>query len=182
MKSRRTEPGRRDRLIDITIDLIAEIGVAGLSHRKIAARADVPLGTLTYHFGGMDGLLYEAFTRFANSIADTFTARLGAAADAEQAQAAVLDLIHSESGRQSNRDLVIVFELYTLAARDPKFRRITSTWMRRSREDLERHFSPRAARQLDALIEGAAIHRALDPEPADRELMRDAVAKIVARG
>ncbi|WP_040421220.1 TetR/AcrR family transcriptional regulator [Actinopolymorpha alba] len=180
VRARRTDPGRRDRLIDITIDLIAEIGVAGISHRKITARADVPLGSLSYHFNGLDDLLYEAFTRFANSIADTFAARLGAAADTTQAQAMVVDLIHHLSDQQSNRDQVITYELYTLAARDPRFRQITSTWMQRSRHELERHFDPRTARQLDALIEGVAIHRALDPEPADRELTRDAVAKIVA--
>ncbi|MFF2331765.1 MULTISPECIES: TetR/AcrR family transcriptional regulator [unclassified Streptomyces] len=180
MKTRRTDPGRRDRLIDITIDLIAESGVAGLSHRKITARADVPLGSLSYHFDGMYELLHEAFTRFADAVADAFTARLSAAADAAEAQVAVVDLVHQLSGEASNRDQVITYELYTLAARDPRFRRITRDWMCRSRQALERHFDPRTARQLDAFIEGMAIHRALDPEPSDRDLTGEAVAKIVA--
>jgi DNA-binding transcriptional regulator YbjK len=75
---------------------------------------------------------------------------------------------------------VITAELYTLAAREPRFRQITSAWMRRSRQALERHFDARTARQLDALIEGLALHRALDPEPAGRELTREAVERITA--
>lgn len=180
MRARRTDPGRRDRLVDVTIDLIAEIGVVGVSHRKIAARADVPVGSLAYHFGGMHELLQEAFTRFADSIADAFAERMNGAADAAEAEAAVVDLIHTVPGEAGNRDQVITYELYTLAARDPTFREITRSWMHRSREVLEEHFDPRVARQLDALIEGMVLHRALDPAPPDRELAAEAVSKIVA--
>jgi len=50
--------------------------------------------------------------------------------------------------------------------------------MRRSRVELERHFDSDTARQLDALIEGLAIHRNLDPEPPSRALTEQAIAKI----
>ncbi len=71
-RTRRTDPGRRDRIVDACLDVIADVGVAGASHRRIAARADVPLGSMSYHFAGMDELLREAFTRFADGVADTF--------------------------------------------------------------------------------------------------------------
>ncbi|CAM5488856.1 hypothetical protein SGRI78S_04750 [Streptomyces griseus subsp. griseus] len=64
MATGRTDPERRDRIIDAVLDLIVDEGVAGVSHRKVAARAGVPLGSMTYHFSGMDELLHEAFTRF----------------------------------------------------------------------------------------------------------------------
>ncbi|MFD6211517.1 TetR/AcrR family transcriptional regulator, partial [Peribacillus sp. NPDC060253] len=50
-------PGRRERILAAVLDLIAEDGVAGVSHRKAAARAGVPLGSMTYHFASMDELL-----------------------------------------------------------------------------------------------------------------------------
>lgn len=180
MRPRRTDPGRRDRLVDVTIDLVAEVGVPGISHRRIAERADVPLGSMTYHFAGMDELLHEAFSRFAERIAASFEARLAAARDADEALAAVVDLVHELSDPASNRDQVVTYELYTLAARDPRYRAITTSWMARSRRELERHFDPRVTRQLDALIEGLALHRALDEAPFDRDLTRDALRKIVA--
>jgi DNA-binding transcriptional regulator YbjK len=162
---RRTEPDRRDRLIDVTLDVVAEVGVAGASHRKIAARADVPLGSMTYHFDGMDELLHEG--------------RLGAATTRDEAKEAVVALVHDDlTGPAAVRDQVLSYELYTLAAREPRFREITREWMRRSRVELERHFDPDTARQVDALIEGLSIHRALDPSPPSRALTREAVERI----
>ncbi|WP_129336535.1 TetR/AcrR family transcriptional regulator [Cellulomonas endophytica] len=179
MRARRTDPDRRDRIVDATVDLIAEVGVAGVSHRKIAARADVPLGSMTYHFTGMDELLHEAFTRFAEHVAASFEARLGAARDVEEAVEAVVDLVHELSDHGNHRDQVVSYELYTLAARDPRYRAITTGWMARSRRELERHLDPSLTRQLDALIEGLALHRALDEDPFDRSVTLDAVRKIV---
>ncbi|WP_199422263.1 TetR/AcrR family transcriptional regulator [Actinotalea solisilvae] len=179
MRPRRTDPGRRDRIIDVALELIAEVGVAGVSHRRIAERADVPLGSMTYHFAGMDEVLREAFTRFADRVAASFEAHLSAAADGEQAVTAVVDLIHELSDRAGGRDQVLTYELYTLAARDPRYRAITTAWMARSRHELERHFDPTVTRQLDALIEGLALHRALDDDPFDRTLTEQAVRKVV---
>jgi TetR/AcrR family transcriptional regulator, regulator of biofilm formation and stress response len=178
---RRHEPNRRNRLIDVTLDLIAEVGVAGISHRKIAARAGVPLGSMTYHFDGMAQLLFEAFARFAETISKRFEERLGVATTIDEASNAVVSLIHEDlTGPQAARDAVLSFELYTLAAREPRFRAITREWMRRSRVELEHHFDSDTAHQLEAIIEGFAIHRSLDLEPPSRALTEQAIAKITA--
>lgn len=177
--NRRPDPERRDRIIDACLELIAEAGVAGTSHRKVAARADVPLGSMTYHFTGIDELLREAFTRFADTVVAGFEARLSATGTPAEARAAVVDLIENEI-LASPTDLVLTHELYALAARNPAYWQITHRWMRRSRAALERHFPPDTAAQLDALIEGLTIHRALDTEPNDPRRTRDAVAKITA--
>lgn len=182
MRARRTDPGRRDRIIDVTLDLIAEVGVAGLSHRKVADRADVPLGSMTYHFAGMDELLREAFSRFADRIATSFEARLAQVSGPEDVADAVVDVVHALSERDEARDHVLTYELYTLAAREPAFRALTTAWMGRSRRALERHVDARTARQVDALIEGLALHRALDDEPHDRTLTEDAVRKVLGAG
>jgi DNA-binding transcriptional regulator YbjK len=181
MATGHADPQRRTRILDAALDLVAEEGVAGVSHRKIAARAGVPLGSMTYHFTGIDDLLREAFGRFTDHIVAVFEAHLGTAADPGEAREAVTDLIHALSGG-SSRDLVLTQELYTLAARRPAYRELTGTWMCRSRVHLERHFDPDTARQLDALIEGLTLHRALATEPHDRSLTREAVARITHGG
>lgn len=178
-RSRRPDPGRRDRIIDACLDVVAEVGVAGASHRTIAAAAGVPLGSMTYHFDGMQELLREAFGRFAAAVADRFERRMAAAADFEEAKRAVVDIITVDTlGNQ--RDLVLTHELYTLAARDPACRDITNAWMAAGRRALERHFDPLTARLLDALIEGLSLHRALDTEPHDAEAAAEAVERITA--
>ena len=161
----------------MTIDAITELGVAGLSARKVATRADVPLGSITYHFADMDELLREAFTRFADSVARRFEERMQTAVTEAEAKAAVARIIH-EDVFDTPASLVLTHELYTLAARVPEYRTITRDWMRRSRAALECHFDPMTARQLDALIEGLTIHRALDTEPHDVELTVGAIESI----
>lgn len=174
---RRFDPERRDRIIAAALDVIAEAGVAGASHRKIAARADVPLGSMTYHFTGMEEVLREAFTRFAATIAVRFEARMAQATTFDEARAAVVDLIH-EDLTGSARELVLTQELYTLAAREPLYREITHAWMKQSRDALVRHFDPATCRMLDALIEGLSLHAALDIEEHHRSATAEAVARI----
>ncbi len=176
-RGRRNEPGRRDAIIDACLEVLARDGVAGASHRKVAAQAGVPLGATTYYFDGMEGLLHEAFTRFATSISDRFERRMHLAADIDEAREAVVAII-LEDVFGDDRDLILSHELYTLAAREPVFRAITSAWMARSRAALERHFDADTTRMLDALIEGLTIHRALDAEARDPREVRAAVARI----
>ncbi|MEU1466265.1 TetR family transcriptional regulator [Streptomyces sp. NPDC005727] len=181
MATGHTDPQRRARILDATLDLIAEEGIVRVSHRKIAARAGVPLGSMTYYFSGMDEVLREAFRRFTEHIVMVFDDHLAAPADPVRAREAVADLVHvlSEGDR---RDLVLTQELYTLAARRPDYRDLTHEWMRRSRVHLEKHFDADTARQLDALIEGLTLHRALSRQPHDRALTLEAINRITAAG
>ena len=181
MATRRTDPERRSRIIDASLELLAAEGVAGTSHRKVAVRADVPLGSMTYHFENMDELLREAFTRFASTVILRFEERLGAASTPEEARQAVAEIIRQDVFPSAD-DLVLTHELYTLAARVPAFREITQQWMTRSRRALELHFDPVTARQLDALIEGLTIHRALDTEPYNHSVTVEAIRRITAAG
>jgi TetR/AcrR family transcriptional regulator, regulator of biofilm formation and stress response len=178
---RRLDPDRRHRIIDAALDVIAEQGVAGTTHRRVAAAADVPLGSMTYHFHNMDELLREAFTRFAESGSAAFRRALAGVTDRQQAEAVVVDLI-TEASAGPPRELVLTHELYTLAAREPEFRRITRDWMARDRVTFEAHFDPVTARLLNAMIEGLAIHQTLDVRPADPALAVDAVRRIVGSG
>ena len=153
--------------------------MAGTSHRKVAEAADVPLGSMTYHFAGMNDLLHEAFSRFARTVSDRFEQRMAAAHDTDSARRAIADTI-TRVVFSSQRDLVLTHELYTLAARDPAYRDITNAWMARSRRTLERYFDPTTARILDALVEGLSIHRALDNEPQDEAIVVAAIERITA--
>lgn len=178
-RGRPNDPERRDRIIDACLEVIARVGVAGTSHRKVAAQAKVPLGAMTYYFAGMSDLLQASFTRFATTISDRFERRMATVDSEDAAKAAVIAIIVADVF-PDNRELVLSHELYTLAARDPAYRSITSAWMRRSRAALERHFDPETARMLDALIEGLTIHRALDAEARDPREVEEAVARITA--
>ncbi|MCI9889748.1 TetR family transcriptional regulator [Micrococcales bacterium 31B] len=178
-RGRRNDPERRDRIIDACLDVIATVGVAGASHRRVAQVAGVPLGSMTYHFEGMDELLHEAFTRFSTEVSERFEQRMRAATDADAARDAVVAIV-LEDVFDDTRELVLTHELYTLAARDARYRSLTKQWMARSRDALQHWFDPATARALDALIEGFTIHYALDDGPRDREEIARAVNRIAS--
>jgi TetR/AcrR family transcriptional regulator, regulator of biofilm formation and stress response len=57
----------RAKVLAATIDLIYELGLGGITHRKIAERAGVPLGTTTYHFESLTQLIELAIRQELNA-------------------------------------------------------------------------------------------------------------------
>lgn len=60
IKSARTKKA----ILDATLELIAQYGLAYLSHRRIAQKADVRLSLTSYYFGTLDKLVEAAFDLF----------------------------------------------------------------------------------------------------------------------
>jgi AcrR family transcriptional regulator len=84
-----SEHPSRQRLLAAAEDLIAEGGVAAISTRKISERAGTAMSQITYHFGGLDGLLHAAMEDNAGAV----TARRVAGLSALDAGAKPVDLI-----------------------------------------------------------------------------------------
>jgi DNA-binding transcriptional regulator YbjK len=175
---RRYDPDRRARIVQATLDVIAEHGVAGTTHRRVAAAADVPLGSMTYHFTGLVELLTEAFTLLADTVSARFTERLAAASNRAEACEAVVDLVVDDSWA-TPRTMLLSYELYAFAARNPPLRVVMQGWMEKSRAALRQHFSADTAKVLDAMIEGLSIHRSVDVAPMDRAEIRALVGRLV---
>lgn len=178
MRARRHDPDRKDRIVDAAIEVIAEHGVAGTTHRMIAAAADVPLGSLTYHFTGLDDLRTQAFQRHAERMLVVYAGHFEAVHTREELVEAVTDLIHGDAGADTH-DWAIAYELYLAALRDPALRAVTERWMRTSRAVLERFVDPVTARGVDALIEGLVMHKTLSTSPLPRQQIRTIVARTV---
>ena len=178
-RPRRHDPDRRERLITAALDVIAEHGIAGATHRAIARAADVPLGSTSYHFSSIDELLAAAFTVLAERVAGALEERMRAAPDPVAAVDSLArhladDLLGDE------RALVLAVELYVAAARRPALRAVTQDWMLRSRQALEVHFDTVTARELDALVEGLVLHQFLSTDPMTSEQVRHALLRITS--
>jgi TetR/AcrR family transcriptional regulator, regulator of biofilm formation and stress response len=175
---RRYDPERKSRIVDAAIEVIASQGVAGTTMRRIATAADVPLGSLTYHFSGLDDLLAQAFERHAMRMSPLYEAHFEGVRDEPGFVDAVTDLIHGEAGA-APRDWAVAYELYLAALRHPALRSVTEAWMRRSRSVLERFVDPVTARGVDALIEGLVMHLTLSTATFDRADTRAIVARLL---
>ncbi|MEU4427169.1 TetR family transcriptional regulator [Actinoplanes sp. NPDC024001] len=177
-RARRHDPERKDRIIEATIRMIAEHGVAGTTHRLIAAAADVPLGSLTYHFTGLEDLRSQAFRRHAERMSAIYAAHFEGVRTRADLIDAITRLIHGDAGA-GPRDWAIAYELYLAALRDPDLRAVTDSWMRTSRAVLERFVDATTARGVDALIEGLVIHKTLATTPVPIEEIREIVIRAV---
>ncbi|MFE4466103.1 TetR/AcrR family transcriptional regulator [Oerskovia sp. NPDC056781] len=177
---RRVDPDRKDRIVDAALDVVAEHGVAGTTHRVVAAAADVPLGSMTYHFENLDELLRLAFERHAAQAAARFEAAMAAVPEGGDPVEAIVALVCDESGKYQ-RDLLVALELYVLAARKPAFRTVTHRWMAASRAALRRHVDADVVPDLDALIEGLVLHAALSTEASGARLDPERVRRAVRR-
>lgn len=157
----------RQQAIDAAFSVIAECGVPGATYRKIAAQARLSPGTLTYHFPTIDDLLLAAFRQFADKIGEGFRSRMQAAEGHQQACEAVADLICGDVWPTPGH-LLLSFELYAMASRNPAYRAVLHDWMEHSQQALCLQFDADQARLLDALIEGLTIHNVLGPNPLPR--------------
>jgi len=173
------DPGRRERILDAALDVVAAEGVHGTTHRRIAARAGVPLGSLTYYFAGLDEILAEAFARLVDAMSAFYGRTLGTAETREEAEAAVVELICGPA-YASEREMTLIFEMYAYANHDPAVQALARDWVLRSRDTLSRHFPEDVCRALDVLVEGWPIHRSFDAAPTDRALVAATVHAIVA--
>ncbi|WP_070108780.1 TetR/AcrR family transcriptional regulator [Sodalis glossinidius] len=140
-----------------------------ITHRKIATAADVPLGSMTYYFAGMQQLLKEAFSQFAVAMSADYVARLGLARSADEVGDAIVDIICSDETTRG-RNLLLSYELYLYGSRHPELKPVMQDWMARSQRALLRFFDLPTARALDALIEGMTLHHSVDRTPASRQL------------
>ena len=65
---RKIPEDRRSTILDATLRLIATDGVDSVTHRRVAAAADVALGSTTYYFESREQLLREAFRLYLTRI------------------------------------------------------------------------------------------------------------------
>lgn len=109
----------RSHIMHVTLDLIGEHGIGGLTNRRIANAAGVSLGTLTYHFSSQRQLLGEALSAFVTGEVDRLsvitTALEHDEISAEDAAKRAQDIVEFAV---TSHEQIAQFELYLHAARD----------------------------------------------------------------
>ncbi|MGY0062743.1 TetR/AcrR family transcriptional regulator [Streptomyces sp. LZ34] len=177
--ARRYDPERRQRIIDAAAAVVRERGIAGLGHRAVAAAADVPLGSTTYHFASLDDLLVAALRQInAEWLAEVERWAEGvdpAAPPADELARWLGELLTGDRAR-----LELEYELYFAALRHEGLRPIAAECLDEMARMLTRLVPDVAtARAVVALIDGLALQVLLADRPYDREGTRAALARIM---
>ena len=175
------EVTRREQILHATLEAIAEYGISGVTHRKIAQRADVPLGSMTYYFTGIDALLEEALSDFARQMSQTYRDYL-AQATSQRAACEALTQVICGAQITTPKNMELMYQLYAYASRRPGLKAIMQEWMQRSQQILEAWFDPATARALDAFIEGMTLHYVIDRQPLSEAEIRAMVLRLAGLG
>lgn len=175
--ARRYDPERRDRIIDAAIRVVGERGIAGLSHRSVAAEADVPLGSTTYHFASLDELLIAALRRTNENFAAVLR-ESPALADPEADLAAELARLLGEFFAGGRGRAELEYELYLAAVRRPALRPVAAEWTDGVTTLLRPRTDPATARALVALMDGICIQVLLTGGAYDEAYAREMLGRV----
>lgn len=176
--ARRYDPERRQRIIDAAIRVVGEKGIAGLSHRTVAAEADVPLGSTTYHFKTLDDLLVAALRQANEGFAKVIASR-GAMEDPDTDLAAELAGWMGEWLSGDRTGVELECELYLAALRRPALRPVAAEWARDLADRLSQRTDAVTARALVALLDGICLQVLLTEVPYDEEYAREVLARVI---
>ncbi|MEU6444067.1 TetR family transcriptional regulator [Streptomyces sp. NPDC047046] len=176
-RPRRHDPARRTRVLDATLGVLVSDGAAGITHRKVAARADVPLGSVTYHFASLAELRAAAFARYVALRTEEFAAAFAEVRDRPGLLDALVAQVREATERR--RSAVLGFELHLAALRDPGLRALTEEWTAASRAVLARFTGAVTASRLDALLEGLILRALLATTPEPEEETRAALSGVL---
>lgn len=175
---RRYDPERRQRIIDAAIRVVGEKGLAGLSHRSVAAEADVPLGSTTYHFKTLDDLMVAALRQAGEGYLKMITEGAGFA-DSDVDLADELARLTGEWLAGDRTGVELEYELYLAALRRPALRSVAAEWAERFTAVLVRRTDPVTARALVALIDGICLQVLLTGTPYDEEYTREMLTRVI---
>ncbi|MGH2938584.1 MAG: TetR/AcrR family transcriptional regulator [Solirubrobacterales bacterium] len=118
---RRRAPETRERILRATLALLAEEGTAALSNRRIAAAADISLGSLTYHFPSQASLLRESLLLYVGEEVERLEAIAAALRDRDPTPQEVATDVEGLIGRPGGGPGPLAeLELHLQAARDPE--------------------------------------------------------------
>lgn len=184
---RRYDPDRPQRIIDAAIRVVGERGIAGLSHRAVAAEADVPLGSTTYHFASLEDLLTAALRQVNGEWLTGIEVWARGVDPAAPLADEVTRLVEEWLGgggdgvRGADRARVeLEYELYLAALRHEAVRPLAAECLDAMVELLERRTGDKGtARALVGLIDGLMLQHLLTGRAFDRAEVRDAVARVI---
>jgi DNA-binding transcriptional regulator YbjK len=169
---------RRQTIIDAATRVIAEAGLTGLTHRRVAEVANVPVGSTTYYFKDLDELREAALGDAAHASIEGLDEWAQVLTDSTTDLPGALARLTAECLADHDRYRA-VNELYTAASHRPELRPLARLWSDGLIKILEPHTGRRAAHALTVFIDGALLHALITGEPMSTEALTDGIARLL---
>lgn len=173
----RDPEGRKKAIIAAAADLVVELGLHQVTHRKVAERAGVPLGSTTQYFATLDDLLIEAMAELSGSGIETLAQlekKLDASADVPATLARdLIDYLADETQLKAEA----AFHVAHLDS--PQLRAGAHRWSEHLIELLSRHTDPVAARAIAHYADGVIMHGATGGVPVVEAEVTEAIRRLM---
>jgi DNA-binding transcriptional regulator YbjK len=170
---------RRREILEAALRVIGAGGPDAITHRRVAAEAGVPLGSLTYYFESRKDLVREAFRHY---LAEATNALLAIEQDfPATTPERMVELLIEITRREFSEPALVraEYELILYAARDPDLAREFTAWERGLEVRLGEWFEKLGAgRPLDAartiidLVRGFELERFTHVSASEEDLRR----------
>lgn len=169
------DPERKRLIALAALEVVAEKGVEGLTHRAAAAVAGVPLGSTTYHFRTLDDLLAAAVAeakKATDADLEAWATTLGRDTDLARS---ITDYVMHALTDHWNR-LIVEHELYMAALRRPQLRVLSREWDEAFPAVLSEHIDAVTASTVAMVVDGMFVRAIIHGMPA-----RDEVEGVLRR-
>lgn len=176
-RRRRDPEARRREIVQAAAELIVEIGVDALTHRKVAARAGVPLGATTQYFDTLDDLRTAALGALVAEIElriETTRQAVEAVGVTPEALARLItESLADAHALEADRAVV------TAAVHDPRVRELAQRWSDQVVAFIAPVHGQDRAQAAAVFIDGVLWHAQISEKPLEERLIRDALAGIL---
>lgn len=170
---------RRQQIIHTTADLIPEFGTAKLTHRLIAERAGVSLGSMTRYFASLDELIDEAVALIVAELEHELEDARAIVATRGCTPEALTEIMTSFFDDQ--HELHETAALYAAGIADPKLRRLVAQWSEGMCEILSEYIPEVTADAIVLVMDGATAHAVVGRQPS-AETLRATFAALLDAG
>jgi DNA-binding transcriptional regulator YbjK len=182
-RHRPSAQARRDALLQAAVEVAAERGTAGVTHRAVTERAGLPLTTASYFFSSIDELVGEALRTYVADEAGRLEAVAEALAGAEHTPDEMAAAMAETSMPSGPLPWALAqFEAYLQAARDPGLAEPVAEALAVYEHVAEVALAaagapgaPAAAPAFNALADGFALHHLARPQEGDVDALRRAL-------
>lgn len=177
MRRRRDPEARREAIIAATAELITEIGVDAVTHRMIAARAQVPLGATTQYFETLDDLRAAALQHLVTHVEQQFERMRDALSDSAGSPQALARLVHAAlvDAKAVRAERAVV----TAAVFDPQLRAVARELSARLIGFLASSYDVDRATAAAVFVDGLLWHTQLHDEPPPLHVFELALTAIL---
>lgn len=158
--------------------VIADRGLGELTHRRVAAEADVPVGSTTYYFSDLGALTEAALAQAAAGSAEDLH-RWRLELDENPDLPATLARLTTEYLTTSTRHQM-VNELYLAASHQAELQQLARVWPEGLLALLEPRVGRRAAAAIAVFLDGAMLHALVTGTPLNTEALEDGIARLAA--